>query len=517
MGSENGWEPSHAPPDLLEWVTVPGTNPPVRLQFMKGWPSTVMRAYAADYNAYIEPLRDADSASFTPTNSVATSNHLNGTAMDLNWDSHPFRVNYAGFDAAKIARMRDLLAFYTFDGLQIMFWAQDWNSPKDAMHHQMGYNTWNNPKVLAFINSRIRADGFSTYHRAGQPVPPPPPPTVSKADGYALAIIAEGRRRNVTPRGIQIALSVALVESNLQMYANASVPESMTIPHDKVGADHDSVGLFQQRCPMWGPAEVLMNPALSAGLFYDRLVAMDHNNPNRLPGEFAADVQRPAAKYRGRYQERMGDAVALYNRLAGTAPPPLPGDDMALVPQEQWDRVYRELTQLLTSRSPLRHLGEGPIDTLAGFILNADGSEHVEIVRLLAGYGHPPTLALLREVASADPNLYPDRQDDAKMAQAILAEVTAPTATVVNNAPVSVGTAAQPQIVYMDRPAPEPAPLPVPIAETNGAVVKTTGQIIGDLYAAVEQLNLADALDIKDRATLAATIKILETKNGASL
>lgn len=190
---------------------------------------------------------------------------------------------------------------------------------------------------------------------------------------------------------------------------------------------------------------------------------------------------------------------------------------MALVPQEQWDRVYRELTQLLTSRSPLRHLGEGPIDTLAGFILNADGSEHVEIVRLLAGYGHPPTLALLREVASADPNLYPDRQDDAKMAQAILAEVTAPTATVVNNAPVSVGTAAQPQIVYMDRPAPEPAPLPVPIAETNGAVVKTTGQIIGDLYAAVEQLNLADALDIKDRATLAATIKILETKNGASL
>ena len=64
-----------------------------------------MRAYAADYNAYIEPLRDDDSASYTPTNSVATSNHLNGTAMDLNWNSHAFRVDYAGYDIPMRARM----------------------------------------------------------------------------------------------------------------------------------------------------------------------------------------------------------------------------------------------------------------------------------------------------------------------------------------------------------------------------------------------------------------------------
>ena len=125
-------------------------------------------------------------------------------------------------------------------------------------------------------------------------------------------------------------------------------------------------------------------------------------------------------------------------------------------------RVFRELTQKLPSRSPLRHLGEGPIDTMAGFILNADGSEHVEIVRLLAGYGHPPTLALLREVASAkgNPN-YPDRQDDADMAMAILAEVTTPkaiAAAVVNdNAPQPVAPV-QPQIVYVDRPVPRPNP-----------------------------------------------------------
>ena len=151
----------------------------------------------------------------------------------------------------------------------------------------------------------------------------PPPPPLSKADQYALEVIAEGRRRGITPRGIQIAFSVVFVESNWKMYANKNVPESLTRPHDAVGSDHDSVGLFQQRFPMWGPLDCLMNAACSAGLFYDRLAKMNYNDPNRLPGSFAADIQRPAAQYRGRYQERFGEAVNYYNRMVGiqaTAP-----------------------------------------------------------------------------------------------------------------------------------------------------------------------------------------------------
>jgi hypothetical protein len=81
--------------------------------------------------------------------------------MDLNWDSHPFRVADAGYDGAKIVRMRDMLEFYE----DMMFWANDWDSPKDAMHHQMGYNTYNNPKLQDFVNRKIRSDGFSTYKR----------------------------------------------------------------------------------------------------------------------------------------------------------------------------------------------------------------------------------------------------------------------------------------------------------------------------------------------------------------
>lgn len=254
MASENGWEPSHAPADLLEWVIVPGTNPPVRLQFMKGWPSTIMRAYAADYNEFVEHLRDDDSASFTPTNSVATSNHLNGTAMDLNWNDHPFRVSNAGYTSQMIATMREILDFYE----DTMFWAQDWNTPKDAMHHQMGYDTWNNPRVLDFIHRKIRADGFSTFRREGAPVPPPAPPVedgavvLSQAMGGSVSL---DRYRELLP-GFRDCVN----------RCNAATPKRINMLVAQLG--HESVGLKYMK-EIWGPT--------AAQLTYQG--RMGNNNP----------------------------------------------------------------------------------------------------------------------------------------------------------------------------------------------------------------------------------------------
>lgn len=521
MSSENGWEPSHATPDLLEWVTVPGTNPTVSLQLLKGWPLAIMRAYAADYNAFIEPLRDGDSGGFTPTNSVATSNHLNGTAMDLDWEGHPFHVQ-GTFTAERMVTLREMLAFYE----DTIFWAGDWNDPIDEMHHQMGYDTFNNPHTGDFIARKVRADGFSTFRRSGASGPPPvvAPPTLSRADGYAVKIIAEGQRLGITPRGIQIALSVALVETTLTMYANSNDPPSLDLPHDAVGSDHMSSGLFQQQ-PNWGSLADRMDPTRSATLFFmcdngpgtrgltkirERINhedgdLLDYNDTANSPGFYAQTVQGSA--FPDRYDQRFGEAQDLYNRLAGSTP----GDDMAQVPQDQWDRVYREITQLLPSRSPLRHLGEGSIDTLAGFVLNTDGSEHVEVVRLLAGYGHPPTLALLREVAAADPVQYPDRQSDRLIAQAILAEVTATPALTNGSAPVP---APQPQVVYLPAPI---APEPVAAVAAPALPAASTGAVIGQAYDALEALRLADALPIEGRAPLAALIAVLQTKNGSTM
>lgn len=157
--SENGWRPAKAGQDKLVWITVPGSN--VSLQVMLGLPATIMGAFAADVNAYIEPLRDNDSASWTPTNAVATSNHLNGTAMDLNWDSHPFHVP-GTYTHDQMVVLTELLQYYE----DTIYWGGNWSDPIDEMHYQMGYDTYQDQERLReFVSRKIRADGFSTFRR----------------------------------------------------------------------------------------------------------------------------------------------------------------------------------------------------------------------------------------------------------------------------------------------------------------------------------------------------------------
>lgn len=167
--SSNGWP--MVDEGSCTWVTVPGTS--VSLQVQNGQPLAILRAFAADFNAYVEPLRDPDSASWTPGNSVPTSNHLSGTAMDLNWNSHPFQILNAGFSAAQIATIKEIQAFY--EGT--VFWGNDWSDPKDAMHFQLAslanggdINTYQNPHTADFIARKIRADGFSTFRRGNKPI-----------------------------------------------------------------------------------------------------------------------------------------------------------------------------------------------------------------------------------------------------------------------------------------------------------------------------------------------------------
>jgi hypothetical protein len=490
MGSENGWEPARCGPDALEWITVPGTN--VHLQLLRGWPLSVMRAVAADVHAYIEPLRDADSAAWTPTNSVATSNHLNGTAMDLNWDNHPFHVR-GTFNATQMGVLRELLDFYE----DTIFWAGDWNDPIDEMHWQMGYHTFNNPHTADFIARKIRPDGLSTFRRGSAVV-------LSKKDQYALATIREGQRLNITPKGIRIALAVELVETNLTMYANRNVPASLALPHDAVGSDHDSTGLFQQR-QAWGPLSSTMDPTLSARLFFlggnagqRGLTDFDYNSDSRTPGGWAQAVQVSA--FPDRYDERMDEAQQLYDRLVGgTVPPPIQqGDDMALVPQEQWDNFYHAYMNDVPSLSPLRALGEGPIGPVHRILRNIDSSEHVEVVALLARLGHPPTIALLRTIAEADPTKYPDRQQDRLLAQAILSGQTAAP----DPAPTPPAPAA---------PAPAPPTPPVATPPPPPADQQMTGRSIGDVYNALVALQLNKNLPAEVAAPLAALVGILSS------
>ena len=106
-----------------------------------------------------------------------------------------------------------------------------------------------------------------------------------KQINHAFTIVRVGDEKEVPVRGWVIAIATALVESNLKNYANDNpgYPRvrriSMSLPHDAVGHDHDSVGLFQQR-PLegdggWGTVKELMTPEISAEKFYDKLLTIN--------------------------------------------------------------------------------------------------------------------------------------------------------------------------------------------------------------------------------------------------
>lgn len=212
-------------------------------------------------------------------------------------------------------------------------------------------------------------------------------------DGIAAEIIAEGRRRGITDRGIKIALATALVESNLRMYANNADPESLNFPHDYVGSDANSVGVFQQRAPWWGTTACRMDVACSAGLFYEALAKLDYTNTARLPGSYAQEVQRSA--YPGRYDERYEEAGAIFNRLAptvgggaATKPGPWRGDPVWL------PDVLRAAGVRVAEAPGWRERGHGDFDQIWGVIVHHTGSNNTPVTEI----SHHPELGLASQI-----------------------------------------------------------------------------------------------------------------------
>src|SRR6516165_6703577 len=137
------------------------------------------------------------------------------------------------------------------------------------------------------------------------------------SDDIASGIIAEGERRGITEKGICIAISTGLVETNLVMYANHADPESLNYPHDAIGSDANSVGVFQQRHPWWGTCYDRMHVEPSAEMFFAELIQQDYNSDAHSPGWYAQKVQQSA--YPDRHDERYPEACDIYHRVKGQA------------------------------------------------------------------------------------------------------------------------------------------------------------------------------------------------------
>ncbi|MGY0007903.1 peptidase M23 [Micromonospora sp. I033] len=112
-----------------------------------------------------------------------------------------------------------------------------------------------------------------------KPKPKPKPRRIVPVAGLdqtqmnnAKKIVQAGREMGVPRRGLVIAVATAMQESTLLNYASGVLPESQNYPHQAIGWDHDSVGLFQQRPSSgWGTVEELMDPEYATKAFLSAL------------------------------------------------------------------------------------------------------------------------------------------------------------------------------------------------------------------------------------------------------
>lgn len=123
-------------------------------------------------------------------------------------------------------------------------------------------------------------------------------------------ILEVGRGMGASPKAILAAVETGWVESGLKNIR---------------GGDRDSLGVFQQRPSQgWGSPAQIMDVSHAARSFLSRAMGSDL----ATAGAVAAAVQRPAAQYRGRYQEMrekaIGSLASVGYDASGVAGDPIP-------------------------------------------------------------------------------------------------------------------------------------------------------------------------------------------------
>ena len=208
--------------------------------------------------------------------------------------------------------------------------------------------------------------------------------------GSGQVAVAHWLARGAAEAGLppQLPVMASLVESGLRNLALGQ-------------GDRDSIGLFQMRESVWDKAPYEgygEDPALQLQWFVDRALAVRADwlarggaDPVDRPaswGAWIADVERPAAQFRGRYQLRLEEASALLAEPApavsaltsGALSPGLALDTGALPGAGRLAQAVSE--QVLASRritlSPgaQEDLRAGRIDPRVGVLLLAVAQKH---------------------------------------------------------------------------------------------------------------------------------------------
>ncbi|TCB94327.1 hypothetical protein E0H26_21835 [Micromonospora zingiberis] len=148
--------------------------------------------------------------------------------------------------------------------------------------------------------------------KPAKPAKPKPVAGLSQAQmDNAKVIVDVGVDMKIPRQGLVVAVATAMQESTLLNYASGVLPESQNYPHQAIGWDHDSVGLFQQRPSSgWGTVPDLMRPAYAARAFYEALIEVPGWQEMSLTMAAQA-VQISAFPYAyAQHEERAGTIVA---------------------------------------------------------------------------------------------------------------------------------------------------------------------------------------------------------------
>lgn len=128
-------------------------------------------------------------------------------------------------------------------------------------------------------------------------------------DGYVSDIAAAAKEMNLPLEAGIIGVGAALTEvgNPLKMFANSNLPASLNLPHDAVGSNGTSAGLFQQLDNgAWGTLAERMNAFESAKMFFK---AFPDGWEGMAKGAVAQAVQ--ASAFPDRYEGNMPEAEKL--------------------------------------------------------------------------------------------------------------------------------------------------------------------------------------------------------------
>ena len=131
--SENHWRMVNR--DECEIPKIPNLLLVDTAPLRKGAPLTILGAWLTWYDRNVEEI-GSQVWGWSATNDVGDSNHLSGTAIDVNAPKFPWGDEQAAERVLKekIAKVREGLRL--FEGT--VFWGEDW-SREDPMHYQMNF------------------------------------------------------------------------------------------------------------------------------------------------------------------------------------------------------------------------------------------------------------------------------------------------------------------------------------------------------------------------------------------